>query len=270
MRRPSKSVLRLGALALVVYLIALVADFPAAVAFHLFGPSSPDFRVQGVSGTLWNGRAGPARIGAIAIQHLDWSVNPWPLLVGTLEVQFKMTTPGAGSEQGTLWFTSLNHFRLEHVVASFDPAAGVTSFPELSGRIRLRIHTLEIRHGSLFRLAGQLGARRITLQSPIRLQVGPLSIQAHPAAREVSVIHLTAGSAGDFAGTATITLTLKQGYRLVALIKPEPNAPAFLERLLAGTGQPDPQGFYHLQMKGVLPPLSSLLTTRSSAPGIPP
>ncbi len=271
MRRPTKSVLRLVGVTLVVYLIALVAEFPAAFALHLFGPHSPDFRVEGVSGTVWHGRAGPARIGAIAIKQVDWSLDPWPLLIGRLELRLRMSTPDAGSEKGSLEFSSLNQFRLKHVTATFDPAALLLSSPPaLAGRIRLQIHTLAIRGGNLTRLHGQLVARRIILQSPIRLRLSPLSIQAQPAPGQIGVIHFMAGPAGDFAGTATVTLTGGNGYQLVARIKPEPTAPAFLERLLAGSGQPDPQGFYHLQLKGVLPPLSTLLPIRSPAPGISP
>ncbi len=271
MRRPTKSVLRLGIVALLVYLVALVAEFPAAVALDLFSPRTPDFQIEGVRGTVWNGRAGPARIGAIAIQHVDWSLDPWPLLVGQLEIGFQMRTPGAGTGKGRLDFSSMKHFQLEHVAATFDPATLLlSSRPALAGRIRIRIHTLAVRNGTLTRLDGQLGARRILLRSPFRLQLAALSIQARPAPGQIGVIRMTAGPGGDFTGRVTVTLTRGNGYQLVARIKPEPSAPAFLEQLLAASGQPDPNGFYHLQRKGVLPPLSTLLPTRSLAQRISP
>jgi hypothetical protein len=252
---------------LLVYAIVLVADFPAVIAVHFLLPPTPGFSALSLRGTVWHGVAHQCRIRGIAINRLEWNVNPWPLLTGTLDVRFRMTTPGQGTENGTLLFTNPNRFRLEGVQATFNLGSLKSSrLPGLAGKIRLRIHRLSIRHGALTRLAGQLRARRIFLRGPFSLRLEPLTLTARAAPNLVSRIHLVAGSAGDLAGTATVTLTTGNHYRLVARIKPEPGAPSFLDRLLADFGQPDPEGFYHARMAGILPPLSVLSALQDTPP----
>lgn len=70
---------------LVLYFLYLVvAQVPASWAVWAVHRATPDVRLTGISGTLWEGRAagGTALLGGqfVPLENLRWQVNPWALL----------------------------------------------------------------------------------------------------------------------------------------------------------------------------------------------
>lgn len=82
----------LGSLAIVAYLVFLVAGFPAADAYQWFVPHN---RVQayGLSGTLWHGHADALISGRQRLDDVRWDFRPDALLSAKLGFSARATLP---------------------------------------------------------------------------------------------------------------------------------------------------------------------------------
>ena len=147
--------LKLGWIAagLLAFLFFLVAYLPAnQVVGRLTLPNNTSF--TNVSGTVWTGSAGQAVVNGVPVKHLEWSINPWALLMGQLSLDVK-----AGNVRNTddIAFSgplSISLFNTKHIQASqfvlYVPASYVVAnvslpFPvQAGGRLKLNIQTLDV------------------------------------------------------------------------------------------------------------------------------
>lgn len=92
-RRPAaRRAALLGGTLLAAYLLALAALFPAERAWRLIDArlSLPaGTTVDGISGSLWNGRADSVRIGGRDHGRMSWRVQPPALLTGWLGLRLQ-------------------------------------------------------------------------------------------------------------------------------------------------------------------------------------
>lgn len=65
----------------VTYILFLFTTLPATTITSLFGESVPEIKLQGVSGTIWNGSARRITISSkYVIDDVNWSICSWRLL----------------------------------------------------------------------------------------------------------------------------------------------------------------------------------------------
>ena len=79
-----------------VYLLTLVATFPAAFAYRIAGPRltrAVPLQLYGISGSIWSGRIGTVAYGANALGSLSWHLKPLPLLLGHLALSYELDAP---------------------------------------------------------------------------------------------------------------------------------------------------------------------------------
>ncbi len=75
--------------AVVSYIVFLLFTAPAAPVLNMLLEQGPQFRIQGISGTLWNGRAQSITIkSSHTLTNLNWSFTFWRLLTGELAINF--------------------------------------------------------------------------------------------------------------------------------------------------------------------------------------
>jgi general secretion pathway protein N len=85
---------RLLALGLIVFLAVLLATFPATVAYNWLAPA--DLRLNGISGSIWNGSATEGNAGGAYVRNITWQFKPMSLLSGKLS--FKTSSnPASGT-----------------------------------------------------------------------------------------------------------------------------------------------------------------------------
>lgn len=77
---------KIVALAGLAYLLFLIASLPAAQVVPRL-PLPPQLQVQGLQGSIWQGRAALVQYQGIPVRQLSWQVNPWALLTGKLSLQ---------------------------------------------------------------------------------------------------------------------------------------------------------------------------------------
>ncbi len=79
---------------LLVLSIVVVATFPAAVAWRWWGDRTPDLKLQGISGTIWNGSATRAAVRGQALGRMQWQVPLGRLLGGDPAAHVDLSGPG--------------------------------------------------------------------------------------------------------------------------------------------------------------------------------
>lgn len=72
-------------LAVIVYLVALLALFPARFALQ-FAPLPENVQLGGVSGSIWHGYIDALRVDNYMLRDIQWRLTPWALLTGQLRV----------------------------------------------------------------------------------------------------------------------------------------------------------------------------------------
>lgn len=86
-----RSWLLIAGFSLILLVGVVLATFPAAIAWNWWGERAPGLTLQGVSGTVWKGRAMRASVRGQVLGQLDWQLSPWRALTGNPQIQVKLT-----------------------------------------------------------------------------------------------------------------------------------------------------------------------------------
>ncbi len=79
--------------AVIAYFVFLIATIPARPVIDLVNGSSP-VTIQGVSGTLWNGKAYIVSFENIQLKKTEWSFNLWKLFIGSIAIDINSRFSG--------------------------------------------------------------------------------------------------------------------------------------------------------------------------------
>ncbi|GAA0343580.1 hypothetical protein GCM10009092_05220 [Bowmanella denitrificans] len=93
-------------LSLLAYLLLLIASLPAAQVVPRL-PLPPQLQIQGLQGSIWNGRAAIVQYQGLPVRQLHWQVNPWALLTGKLSLALN-----AGNSRDVEQISLQGHLRL--------------------------------------------------------------------------------------------------------------------------------------------------------------
>ena len=137
-------------IAVLSYLVLLVATIPARPVVDLISKNAP-VNIQGVSGTLWSGKALLINTSNnIKIDKTEWSFRPWKLFLGDVaaEINAEFLGNDISAELGTSF---LGRFFVNDLYAkvSAQQAAELAKLPlvQLSGTISLAIESAQWKQG---------------------------------------------------------------------------------------------------------------------------
>jgi general secretion pathway protein N len=255
-----KQVLRYLAIGLPLYLLFLVALFPAAQAWRFaaepLASTVPELKLAGLDGTVWSGRAGMVVYRKALLGEMNWQLSPMALLFGQGELQAmlqsdngyllsRVSTPlGGGSValadiEGQLPLSELMRF------APYLPVA-------LDGRVSLNLPVLELSaDGRLHRADGTLTWHQAAMSAPQALSFGDLQLVLRTEA-EGQVVGVISDRGGPLSITGTVQFSPNGVYVLNASIAAAEGAPAELRGSLGMLGKPDAQGRHRLNYTGKL------------------
>jgi general secretion pathway protein N len=100
----------IAAATLLAMALIMLVTFPAALAWRWWGERAPDLRLQGVTGTVWDGSATRVSVRGQALGRLQWQLSPWQLLRGEPRLHLHLDGPG-------LTFAGLVRRQGEHEIA---------------------------------------------------------------------------------------------------------------------------------------------------------
>lgn len=129
---------------IVFYIVGLIAYFPANLAWQLFGDEArqQNITLQGISGSVWNGKAKLITTPKISLFDSSWSLRFMDLLSLGLGADLQ-TDLGAGSLQASVTAYSETDFNL-HSVKGLIPAKTLLDLTQYKGWVNTGLINVDI------------------------------------------------------------------------------------------------------------------------------
>lgn len=245
-------------IALVVVLalgLALLAQLPARHAVSWFRDTVPELRAQGLSGTVWTGRAQRVDWRGYHLGALAWQIRPWSVLRGRLLAELTLQGPELTAD-GVLT-SSLDGTRVGAQKMSVSaPAAWLqqvlaTPFLQLSGTLDGQFDSVLFVDGWLHALEGRSTWNDAQLRGRIRAPLGGLVVEWTTLEGRISGRIRDTGGPLQALGEVVVE---NRGYHLdVTLAADEDNIP--LRQALEVFGRPNSDGAVMLRLEGPMIPL---------------
>ncbi len=200
---------------LFVVLLAIVAiviaTCPASFAWRFVAARAGALKLDGLSGTIWNGHAGGANVYGTELGALDWRLSPLPLLRGMVAAQLDIhggAVTGSGAVErepdGTLQVTGA----VIHMPASLAAPALDIPMLQLLGQIDIDIAQLRVQGAWPMVAQGEIHWRDAAVAGAAQAPLGDLQARFASAANGG-----IAGTAHDLGGPLRLdgTFTIDAG-----------------------------------------------------------
>lgn len=234
-------------LGVLVLIVALVVMFPARVAYKW--ASSPFIAMNGIHGTVWNGRAREFSTYGVYLQGLSWKIRPWRLLTGTLHYDVAGSpVSGFFSSEVTIGLGSkltLANLSASVPLAMFEQAAGISG---LRGTASLQFERLALVKGRAAALDGSVSVADLVVPMIARSPLGAYKADFFTQNNGIIASIEDAGGVVDLAGS--LELGADKSYKFNGLVAPQANTPDELRQRLRFLGSPNERGQYALPLEG--------------------
>ncbi len=206
---------------------------------------------QSPTGSLWRGSCARLQIPAGALDQVSWSLHPWPLLRGHLDVDLRSADArAAGSTRASLRLGG--HLLLTQLHAQLPVDAGYTPFfpTGWSGQVELALDSLELNSDRLVAIEGAATARSLARRNP-PLAFGSFELRFAPATGADAPLTATLRDlGGPLAVNGTLTINDGRAYLLEGLVAVRSGGDAELAKIVGYIGPPDTQGRRAFTLEG--------------------
>lgn len=249
---------RLLLLGVVTYLLFLLMLFPAATAWSWFAPKGVPLQLQGISGSIWQGKAAQSLWNRQPLGSLSWDLQLLPLFLGSLGVDFSLQTAqgvlegdadiGLGS--GVIQLSDFTGQLPVSELMRFVPPMPIPV--AVNGTVTLDIQQLELNPASnTVHATGRINWHSAEVLSPQAFKMG--NLQADISTDEKGVL---AAQLKDLGGPlqldALFTLNADRSYALSGSVAAAREAEASLTQALGWLGKVDGSGKHRLNLNGKL------------------
>lgn len=235
-----KSILS-GALLFVIALaVFLVATIPAPFALQ-FMPASIPLKVQGASGTVWNGQALQVSWQGYPLGKLQWKLRVLPLMLGRLKAHVILDGKGVNATGGVTAFRDQTL-----ILDDTQITADLTKIP-LPRQLPATpdgIGTAIIHHATIInrwptKLDGEVHWSPARILSPMELHLGDLKLML--SGKDDKLTGQLQGQ-GTLSTSGKLGLTRKGAFTANIRIAPTDKTPRELRDMLPMIGRPDSKG----------------------------
>lgn len=240
--------------AIISYLLFLIATIPARPVTDLISANSP-VSIQGVSGTLWNGRAYLITAqNNIKVSKTEWSFNLWKLLLGKLAIDAnaQFLDNAISAELGTSF---LGRFFINNLSAKVtaEQVAQLANIPlvQLSGMISIDIESARWKQGELPLATGEIRWNDAMVAVTDTASLGNLSIQLSESDQQLLNAEIK-NQGGDIKISGTAELVPEADYAVDIKLKPTASANNNIRQSLGMFAQRQSNGEYTLKRSGQL------------------
>lgn len=243
--------LRAWLLGIAAFLLFLIVSLPADYVTQWAGKHVPGLQLDGVSGSVFAGRAESARFGAADLGSVDWSFD-W-LAPFTAGLGYRVHLHGADRDLsarldaglGGLWVRALKG---RVAVASLDRWLPLPSH-SISGSLVLDLAQLQWKGGRLQSAAGQVELDDGAMTWPSAYTLGSFRMDLTPASGGG-----IAAEVRDLASPLKLNAKLNLGsdghYQVAGTLAARDPADAATRKLLSQLGNPDSTGQYPFDFNG--------------------
>lgn len=245
-------------LGVLIYLVFLVALFPAKVALQL-APLPPQIKVAGVSGTIWDGAAEMVSIDRRQLEQVHWQLHFLPLLTGKVSVDLNLgsratAVSGKGMLSWSMSGVQAQDLRFEAPSSFLVGNARMPFRTKVEGELSLIVPELEQGKPWCEVLSGKVFLNNLQVNN----QFGdyPLgNIQLALTCRNGEVVLSTDDKGNELGVVGDVTIGVNNKLLVNARVKETAAQPADLKQALSFLGRPDKDGYYPIKYSGVIPGL---------------
>jgi general secretion pathway protein N len=222
-------------LALGVYLIATLASFPAATAYHWFAPD--ELRLAGIDGTVWRGRATLGSVSRLSVEDVQWQISPWSLVTGTIAGRVELRlADGFASTRFSIGRNAIRASELQ-ATTSVTTLSRLVPLGDVRGLVSVQLAEIELRQLWPVRAVGQIRLANLEVPAIVPggtgglVPLGNYLVSLSPGADAT-----LAGSFEDEGGPLEISgslhVTPEKAYEISGLVLARPEAPRELVQSL--------------------------------------
>ena len=239
--------------AVISYVVLLIATIPAKPVIDLVNRNTLA-NVQGVSGTLWDGRALLISINNINIDRTEWSFKLWKLFIGKVAVNIntQFSDNDINAEIGTSF---LGRFFINDLYARVDAqqVAELANLPlvQLSGIISLDIESAQWKQGELPLANGEISWRDAAVTVADTASLGNVTILISESDQQLLTAEIN-NQGGDIKINGTAGLVPEADYTVDIKLLPTATANNNIKQSLGMFAQRQSNGEYTLNKTGSL------------------
>jgi general secretion pathway protein N len=261
--RNTKRLVFAGILTLI---IGLIITFPARVAYQWFAPG--ELRLNGISGSIWRGKAVQGSANGIYLSDLNWQIRPLSVLTGRLEYATNSKL-ASGFLDAKVAVGVGGSLTLSDVAAALtlDTLNGFLPLNGIEGDVSLQFDELVVQNGLPVEASGSLKVANLVSRylSPttgslkvanlVSRYLSPTTLGDYEAEFQTDVDGIL-GSVETIRGIldliGTIRLHDNRSYEFAGKVAARPDAPPGVARQLQYLGSPDAQGKREFRIEGQL------------------
>ncbi len=234
------------------YFLFLIATFPAAYAYKVVKENLKGVSLSGIDGSIWSGSAYQLRAGKMHLQEIQWRLNPWPLMLGRVELKL------AGRDEGTdfrvlvgrtlggeIYFRGLNGEMPVGTLQRMTPY----SVPALEGELLFENVKMGLAEGRIVEAEGVVFWQEAAVKVGAPVKLGNFSLELQTENEKIVGEIRDAG--GPLQAEGYLNLAPEGAYQLKIVLTPRESDGVLAKRLRI-LGSPDVNGSYTLQYSGNL------------------
>ena len=235
------------------YLILLIATIPARPVTEMISDNSP-ITIQGVSGTIWHGKAYIVTVNDVQLKKTEWSFKLWKLFTGKLAIELdtfyldnKVSTELGSSFTGRFFVNELS------AKIAAQEIANIANIPmaQLDGSIHIDIEHAQWKQGEPPLASGEIKWINATVTVAETASLGNVNIVLSESDQQLLNAEIS-NQGGDINISGHAELVPDTNYTVDIKLVPTSSASNNLKQSLGFFAQKQPGGEYLLKKSGSL------------------
>lgn len=211
----------------------VLATFPAAVAWRWWGERIPDLKLQGISGTVWNGTATRVAVRGQMLGRMDWQVPFWALVRGAPSVRVDLSGPGlklkAVVARQSADALALSELNAQAEAGWLGPALAIPELEPTGLVVTENARLVLTRNGMPQAIDAAIEWRNAGVRGQVVARLGTILIQAHGSDGRIQASVVDQGDGEvEIRGTASID---QGNYRSETILVPRVEQGPIVEAL---------------------------------------
>lgn len=233
------------------FLLGMVAAFPARLAYAWFAPDV--LRLDGVEGSLWNGRASAADIGGLYAAPLTWDLHPGSFLTGKLGARIEAELARGQLRGDVAVGPGVVVLRDVEATLALASLAGLLPVRGVEGRLSAELERARLESGWPVALIGELSVANLVYRPSGTNPLGNYRVSfTEEDAGEETLRGAVVDEGGALEVAGTLVLNADRSYELSGRVRARPEAPRPLADSLQFLGAPEADGMRRFALSGRL------------------
>jgi len=234
---------------IIIFLIGTVLMFPARVAYNWFVPES--IRLNGVTGTIWNGMAAEGIADGFYFTNLHWVFEPLYMVRGVASIAVSADTAG-GSVSTSAGVAIGGSLLLTDFVGSLPLASIHPALQQnrISGLLNIQLQKIKMQDGWPTLVIGSIGIGNLVAGAIGPEPLGNFRAEVSTENGIVRAVVEDAGAVLDVTGN--IELGEGRAYSLVGFVSANKDTPPTINQNLRFLGSADANGQRPFRFEGSL------------------